>query len=63
MTLKALYIEAWSKKTGNEVKVVTEPLNADKAVKLAEGYDGNFLTAKQQKLGDEQLYEQLAAME
>lgn len=54
------YIEAWSKKTGNEVKMVTEPLNAD-TVKLAEGYDGISLQ-QTTKLGDEQLYEQLAAM-
>ena len=33
------YVEAWTKKTGNDVKMVIEPLNAD-TVKLAEGYDG-----------------------
>ncbi len=54
------YIEAWAKKTGNDVKMVTEPLNAD-TVKLAEGYDGISLQ-QTTKLGDEQLYEQLAAM-
>src|SRR5699024_11497107 len=54
------YIEAWAKKTDNDVKMVTEPLNAN-TVKLAEGYDGISLQ-QTTKLGDEQLYEQLAAM-
>ncbi len=54
------YIEAWAKKTDNDVKMVTEPLNAN-TVKLAEGYDGISLQ-QTTKLGDKQLYEQLAAM-
>ena len=54
------YVEAWTKKTGNDVKMVTEPLNAD-TVKLAEGYDGVSLQ-QTTKLGDKKLYEQLAAM-
>lgn len=54
------YIDAWAKKTGHEVKTVTEPLNA-KTVDLAKGYDGISLQ-QTTKLGDEQLYKKLASM-
>ncbi|MBD5807387.1 D-2-hydroxyacid dehydrogenase [Limosilactobacillus walteri] len=54
------YITAWAKKTGHEVKMVTEPLN-DKTVELARNYDGISIQ-QTTKLGNAKLYAELAAM-
>lgn len=54
------YITAWEKKTGNEVKMVSEPLTAA-TVDLAKGQDGVSIQ-QTVKLGGKDLYQQLAAM-
>ena len=54
------YIKEWIKQTGNEVKMVTEQLNAQ-TIDLARGFEG--ISIQQTKpLGDPALYQQLAAM-
>lgn len=52
-------VEAWAKKTGNEVKTVDEPLTA-KTVSLAKDYDGVSIQ-QTAGLGDAKVYEQLAS--
>lgn len=54
------YAQEWAEQTGNEVKMVKDQLNAQ-TVDLAKGYDGISIQ-QTKKLGDADLYRQLAAM-
>lgn len=53
------YVEAWEKKTGNEVKMTAEILNDD-SVDMAKGYDG-VSTQQTQPLGSSDVYKKLAS--
>ncbi|WP_251547716.1 D-2-hydroxyacid dehydrogenase [Limosilactobacillus caecicola] len=53
------YTEAWAQKTGNEVKMVPDPLNDD-TVEMAKGFDG-VVTQQTASLGSGDVYQKLAS--
>ena len=54
------FVREWAKETGNEVKVVHEPLSADN-VNLMKGCDGLDIL-QTMPIGDEAVYKQIADM-
>lgn len=53
------FVEAWEKKTGNEVKMTADQLNDD-TVEMAKGYDG-VSTQQTASLGSSDVYKKLAS--